>query len=209
MSAESTTPDIVDLLGEIADLMLADLEQLGAEMDAAVLQASPALGADAAIAAEVSASNRANVRRLLTALARRDGRPPPSDVPPEALDAARTIVRRGIDVEVIFHSYRRGQNVAWQRWMAYAARVVPPGPELLQILEQSSQLVFEYVDQALARVLAEAQHEREEVLGGALARRTEAVRLILDGAPIGQERASDRLALELAHQLGPRVLTRP
>jgi hypothetical protein len=65
------------------------------------------------------------------------------------------------------------------------------------------------VDQALARVLVEAQHEREEVLGGALARRTEAVRLILDGAPIGQEHASDRLALELAHQLGPRVLTRP
>jgi DNA-binding PucR family transcriptional regulator len=200
MSAESSTPDIVDLLGEIADLMLADLEQLGAEMDAAVLQASPALGADAAIAAEVSASNRANVRRLLTALARRDGRPPPSDVPPEALDAARTIVRRGIDVEVIFHSYRRGQNVAWQRWMAYAARVVPPGPELLQILERSSQLMFEYVDQALARVLAEAQHEREEVLGGALARRTEAVRLILDGAPIGQERASDRLGYELARR---------
>jgi DNA-binding PucR family transcriptional regulator len=194
------SPAMVDVVGEIAELMLADLEELGAAMDAAVVQASPALGADAAIAAEMSASNRANVRRLLTALARRDGRPPPSDVPPEALDVARTVVRRGIDFEVILQAYRRGQNVAWQRWLHYAARVVPPGPELLQMLEISSQLIFEYVDQAIARVLAEAQREREDILGGALARRTEVVRLILDGAPIERQRASERLGYELARR---------
>jgi DNA-binding PucR family transcriptional regulator len=191
---------MVDLVGDVAELVLADLEQLGADMDAAVLQASPVLGADAAITAEMSASNRANIRRLMTALVRRDGRPPPSDVPPEALDVARTVVRRGIDLEVLFQAYRRGQNVAFQRWMGYAARVVPPGPELMQILEASSQLIFEYVDQAVARVLAEAQREREEILGGALARRTEAVRLILDGAPIDRQRASERLGYELARR---------
>ncbi|MGZ6589025.1 MAG: PucR family transcriptional regulator, partial [Solirubrobacteraceae bacterium] len=102
-----------------------------------------------------------------------------SDVPAEALDIARTIVRRGIDLEVLFQAYRRGQNIAWQRWMAYAARVVAPGPELIEVLDRSSALLFDYVDQAIARVLAEAQREREEVLGGALARRTETVRLIL------------------------------
>jgi DNA-binding PucR family transcriptional regulator len=191
---------MVDLAGDVADLMLADLEELGAEMDAAVVAVAPAMGADASIAADMSASNRANVRRLLTALARRDGRPPPDDVPPEALDAARTIVRRGIDLDVLFHAYRRGQNVAWQRWLGYAARVVPPGPELVQLLQISSQVIFEYVDQALARVFAAAQREREEVLGGALARRTETVRLILDGAPIERRRASERLGYELARR---------
>jgi len=194
-----SVPEMVELVGEIADLMLADIEQLGADMDAAVVQASPALGADAGIAAEMSASNRANVRRLMTALARRDGRPPPTDVPPEALDAARTVVRRGIDVEVLFQAYRRAQNLAWQRWLGYAARVVQ-GPELVQLLETSSQVMFEYVDQALAGVLAEAQREREEILGGALARRNEAVRLILDGAPIDRQRASERLGYELARR---------
>jgi DNA-binding PucR family transcriptional regulator len=194
------SPAMVDVVGEVADLMLADLEELGAEMDAAVIAAAPAMGADAAIAADMSASNRANIRRLLTALARRDGRPPPDDVPPEALDAARTVVRRGIDLDVLFHSYRRGQNVAWQRWLGYAARVVPPGPELVQMLQISSQVMFEYVDQALARVFAEAQREREEVLGGGLARRTETVRLILDGAPIDRQRASERLGYELARR---------
>ena len=71
----------------------------------------------------------------------------------------------------MFHAYRRGQNMAWQRWLLYAARVAS-GPELVQVLERSSQLIFGYVDQALGRVMAEAQREREEVLGGALARRT-------------------------------------
>jgi DNA-binding PucR family transcriptional regulator len=193
------SPTVLELLGDVADLLLEQLDELGDEMDAAIVQASPELGADAAIAAEVSASNRANVRRLLTAVARRDGRPPSMDVPPEALDVARTVVRRGIDFEVIFGAYRRGQAVAWQRWLACAGRVAS-GPELVALLEVSSQLIFEYVDVVLGRVLAEAQREREEVLGGALARRTETVRLILDGAPIDRERASERLGYELGRR---------
>src|SRR5262249_8597429 len=92
------SPTVIEHLGDVADLMLEQLDELGSEMDAAIIQASPELGADATIAAEVSASNRANVRRMLSAVARRDGRPPPMDVPPEALDVARTVVRRGIDL---------------------------------------------------------------------------------------------------------------
>ena len=49
-------------------------------------------------------------------------------------------------------------------------------------------------------MVVEAQREREEVLGGALARRTEAVRLILDGAPLDRERASERLGYELGRR---------
>ena len=45
--------------------------------------------------------------------------------------------------------------------------------------------------------MAEAQREREEVIGGALARRTETIRLILDGAPIDPIAASRRLGYEL------------
>jgi len=200
MSSETAASAIAGLLGDVAELMLADLDQLGDQMDAAVFELAPALRADAAIAMEVSASNRANVARVLTVLARRDGRPPPRDVPPEALDVVRTVVRRGIDLDLIFQAYRRGQNLAWQRFMAYAARVVPPGPQLVQLLEASSQFVFDYVDHVMGRVIAEAQREREEVLGGALARRTETIRLILDGAPIDRRRASERLGYQLARR---------
>jgi DNA-binding PucR family transcriptional regulator len=188
---------VTDLIADVAELLLADLDSIGAEMDAAELALAPALGADAAIAGEVSASNRANAERILTGLSRRDGRYPPLEVPPEALDVVRTVVRRGVDLDVIFQAYRRGQNIAWERWMAAAARVVPPGPQLVEVLQRSSRFLFEYVDQVIARVIAEAQREREEVLGGALARRVETVRLILDGAPIDRRRAGTRLDYDL------------
>lgn len=194
VAAERTVPD---LIADVAELLLADLDAIGAEMDASELALAPMLGADAALAAEVSASNRANAERILTGLARRDGTHPPLEVPPEALDVVRTIVRRGVDLDVIFQAYRRGQNIAWEHWMAAAARVVPPGPQLVEVLQRSSRFLFEYVDQVIARVIAEAQHEREEVLGGALARRIEMVRLILDGAPIDRRRASERLDYDL------------
>ena len=49
-------PTIAGLIGDVAELMLADLDRLGGEMDAAVFELAPALGADAAIAMEVSAT---------------------------------------------------------------------------------------------------------------------------------------------------------
>src|SRR5882757_10715233 len=186
-----------ELIADVADLLLADLDDLGGEMDTAELLLTPELGADAAIAQEVSASNRANAARILNALARRDGRRPPIEVPPEALDVVRTVVRRGVDLDGVFQAYRRGQNIAWKRWMAAAAQVVPPGPQLMEVLEISSGFLFDYVDEVIARVLDEAQREREEVLGGALARRIETVRLILDGAPIDRRRAGERLGYDL------------
>ena len=93
-----------------------------------------------------------------------------ADVPPEALDVARTMVRRGIQSDAIYQSYRRGQQVAWQRWMACArgGRRAGPGPRRRPRRSRCG-LLFEYVDQVLGRVVAEMQREREEILGGALA----------------------------------------
>jgi DNA-binding PucR family transcriptional regulator len=200
MGAVAATPAVVAQIGETAELMLAELDRVCADMDAAVIEVAPVLASDPVLEAELSASERANVRRFLTALARRDGRPPPVDVPPEALDIARTVVRRGIELEVLFHGYRRAHSVVWRHWLGFAARAVPPGPALVELLEISSQLMFDYVDELLARVLAGAQREREEVLGGALARRTETARLILDGAPIDRQQASERLGYELGRR---------
>jgi DNA-binding PucR family transcriptional regulator len=199
MGPGTVSPTVVDQLGATAELMLADLDRVCAEMDAAVAQAAPVLTSDPLLEAELSASERANLRRFLTAVGRRDGRPLPADVPPEALDIARTVVRRGIDVEVLFHGYRRAHSVVWRNWLGYAAQAVP-GPALVEMLEVSSQLMFDYVDQVLARVLSGVQREREEVLGGALARRTETVRLILDGAPIDARQASERLGYDLGRR---------
>ena len=186
-----------DLMAEIADRLEADLDSVVAEVDAATSGAVPASAADAALVAEVNASNRAIVRRYL-AVARRAADPPPPDVPPEALDIARTVVRRGIESDTIHQSYRLGQQTFWRRWMAVAEQVAPSAPELSDVLNVSLELLFTYVDAILARVITEIQRERERVLGGALARRAETIRLILDGAPLGTAAASRRLGYDLA-----------
>ena len=190
-------PRTAELIAAIADELHMNEDELVREMDAAAIGLVPVLGADAAIAGEVSASNRANLRRFFTVAHRLDA-PPTADVPPEALDIARTIVRRGIEFDALFQAYRGGQQIAWQRWMEAAYRVTESGPELIAVLDTSLTLLFVYVDDVLSRVLVEAQREREEVLGGALARRTETVRLILDGAPIDSQTAGRRLGYELS-----------
>ena len=48
-----------------------------------------------------------------------------SDAPPEALDIARSVVRRGVEPEALIHAYRRGQNLSWRRWMETAAATIP------------------------------------------------------------------------------------
>jgi DNA-binding PucR family transcriptional regulator len=189
---------MVALISAVADQMLVHEDEIVAEMDAAVIALVPAFGTDVAISAEVSASDRANFRRFLTVAQHADS-PPPADVPPEALDIARTMVRRGIEFDAIFQGYRAGQQIAWRRWLEAASVVVEPA-DFAAVLEASLALLFQYVDDVLSRVLAEAQREREEVLGGALARRTETVRLILDHAPIDVRTASSRLGYELSRR---------
>lgn len=196
-------------MGDVAELMLAEIDDLVAEMDAAEVELSPTAGSDAAVLADTSASNRANAARLLSLFARRDAKMAAIDVPPEALDIARTVARRGMDLDVIFQSYRRGQNVAWRRYMAHATQLVPSGPLLIELLEVASRRMFEYVDHVVAGVIAAAQREREEVLGGAIARRAETIRLILDGAAIDTGRAGERLGYDLRQRHTALVLWTP
>ncbi len=188
--------DVFAVMAEIADRVEVDVDAIVAAMDAAVVGTMPILGADAAIAGETSASDRANVRRFL-AVARRAADPPPTVVPPEALDFARTLVRRGIEADAVYQGYRRGQQVLWRRWTAAAHDVTSSGAELAAVLDASMELMFTYVDEVVGRVIAEMQREREQVLGGELARRAETIRLVLDGAPLDTAAAGRRLRYDL------------
>ena len=199
----STTGDYVS---SVATQLLSDADAMLEEINAAIFSTSPVLAGDATIEAETIASSRANMLRWLGAMASHPGEPVSEDVPPEALDLARSLVRRGIELDALLHAYRRGQNVAWRRWMEVAAATVPDGPELIELLDVSSELMFGFVDGVIGGLLAQVQREREELLGGALAQRTATVRLILDGAPVDRERASQSLGYELARRHTAAVL---
>jgi DNA-binding PucR family transcriptional regulator len=179
-------------IAHVAGIVVDEAESVAAEMDDAIFGATPVLASDATIEAETRASVRANLLRWLRAAATHPERIPSGDAPPEVLDLARTLVRRGIEFEALANAYRQGQNVAWRRWMRIAVREVP-ADRLEEVLERSAQSMFGFVDGVLASLLARVRVERAQLLGDDVIRRAETVRLVLDGAPIDQERASRQL----------------
>ncbi|MGW7378742.1 PucR family transcriptional regulator [Streptomyces sp. NPDC054794] len=194
---ESTASDVAPLIKQVAGQLLDEVDALLMDIDAAIFEVAPVLAEDPSLAAESRASSRANVLRWLTAMQRRPGEPISRDAPPETLDLARSLVRRGAELDALVQSYRRGQNVAWRRWMDVASAAVPARGDLVELLQVSSALMYEYVDGALDAVITRMQQERRDLLSGALARRAETIRLLLDGAPISADRAGQRLHYDL------------
>lgn len=190
MTADRTATDA--FVGEIAAALLADADQLAAEVATVIAERVPELAAEPVLGGEIAASTRANVLRFLSAASARPGGEVPVDVPPEALDLARTFVRRGIDLEVLAHVYRWGQNVAWQRWMQEAIARVPPD-QLAAVLDRSATILFAFVDGVLRRMTEQVEHERGQLTAGAAARREQTIRLLLEGAPVSSDIASQRL----------------
>jgi len=195
---EEPGPEVGEQIRSTARRVLEDPDELFAAMDSAVLQAVPALAADPAIAADAGASNRANMLRWLRANVRDPGGHVPPDLTPEALDIARDVVRRGIDQEALLTGYRQGQNTAFRHWMRVATEEASDAATLGPMLEASSRSMFVFVDDILAGLHARMELEREELVGGRLAHRVQTVNLVLEGAPITEERASTRLGYELA-----------
>jgi DNA-binding PucR family transcriptional regulator len=187
---------VANRIAEIAELQLRDADALADAIGTAILDSAPVLAQDLALTTEMHASNRANVRRFLSQQIADPGQPPALEIPPEALDLARSMVRRSVDLGVLANAYRRGQNVAWQRWMDTALAIVP-ADELPEFLTASASLLFSFVDNTLTGLIAQIEQEREALLGGALARRQQTLMLLLDGAPIDHRTASATIGYEL------------
>jgi DNA-binding PucR family transcriptional regulator len=199
-SSQSTTQDLPDAVRDVlqraAVELVEHLDEMAASVADAILEGDQALAGDTALTVEMAASSRANVGRLLSSMASRPGEQLPADVPPEALDLARTFVRRGIEFDTLAHAYRRGQNVAWQAWMATVLRLAAP-EDLPQVLTHSARLVFAFTEDVLTQLIAQMERERDALRSGAAARRERTVALLLDGAPVDVRAASQHLGYTL------------
>src|SRR3954463_10098398 len=155
-SDRSVSPEVAGRIREIAQRQLGRLDEVTATAQAAVVRVAPLLAEDPALYAESLASTRANPPRFLMLMASDPREPIPSDPPPEAVDIARSVIRRGADTEMVVLTYRAGQNVFWESWLDAAAELVADRDELVEVLRLSSVLVFDYVDGVLTRVLTRA-----------------------------------------------------
>ncbi|MDX3567878.1 PucR family transcriptional regulator [Streptomyces sp. ID05-47C] len=194
---QTAAPDVAILIRLVAERCLAEIDDMLADIDAATFEVAPILAEDPVLAAESRASIRANVLRLLTVLQRQPGEPVPRGAPLETLDLARTLMRRGIELEVLVQAYRCGQDAAWRRWMDVAATTVEARDDLVAVLRESSALLSDYMNGALDAAITRIREERQDLHSGELARRAETIRLLLDGAPIGADRAGRRLDYDL------------
>jgi len=189
---------VAELIRAAATRLIEDPADAPDEIDAAVLAgAPPALRADPALIAEVSASNRGNLYHWIAANLREPGAHVPPNLSPESLAIARDVVRRGLD-DASLNAYRTGQNAAWRRWMATAFELTADPEELREMLDVSARSICTFVDETLAAIAEQIERERDQLTRGTHAERLEVVNLILEGAPIPGERAGARLGYELA-----------
>jgi DNA-binding PucR family transcriptional regulator len=191
----SLPDNVAGQLRAVAELLLPRAAEIADDMVKAILETAPSLDGDPALAAELHASSRANVARWLSVQAANPGRSSP-DVPPEALDLARSLVRRGVELGVLTNAYRQSQNVAWHQRMDAVLQTTPPA-DLPELLSASATLVFSFVDDLITGLIEQIEREKDELRGGQLARREQTIRLLLDGAPLDDAAASATLGYEL------------
>jgi DNA-binding PucR family transcriptional regulator len=185
-----------DVLAEVAGGVRADLRPLAARVDAAVLAAVPALSADPDVRSALERSTEANLADVLALLAE-PALPVDAGVPPEAVTLATTLVRRGVDPGDLVHAYLVGQNELWRAWMDELTDRLGGSPALIPALELSSARIFTRADFLVAQLMRHVDRERVRLMGGALARRSNVVRELLEGDEEDAAEASRALGYDI------------
>lgn len=193
-----------ELVVAAAQKQLRDPVELFESAEQSLLGALPVLAADADLASLAQATSRANITRWLVNMTRHPGGPVGRDLTPESLEIGRDIVRRGLDQDVLWTGYRRGQNATWIGWMRTVCTLSTTRPEwtacLSEALDATAHSWFSFIDDILINVEAQISLERDHLRGGGTPLRLETVQLILEGAPITPTRASKRLGYDLKPQ---------
>ncbi|MDT0329426.1 PucR family transcriptional regulator [Nocardiopsis lambiniae] len=147
---------------------------------------------DPALAEGIRRANVANLRHWAAANIARPGERVPANTGPEPLEAGRDLVRRGLD-EGALDAFRAGQNVAWRHWMNVCFGLTSDPDELRALLDVSALSINAFIDDTISALSERMRAEREELTRGTHAERRAAVTLLLEGAPIGRDRAESRL----------------
>jgi DNA-binding PucR family transcriptional regulator len=185
-----------ELIRQGAQLALsAPADWLG-EIDDATLSSAGEAANDPVLVAAVRRSNRAYLVHWATANLRAPGERVEPNLSEDALSVARDLVRHGVG-ETALDAYRTGQNAAWVRWMSMAFELTSDVDELRELLDVTARSIGSFLDATIAAISARMLEERAELTHGTHAERRETVTLILEGAPIPEHVAAQRLGYGL------------
>ncbi len=134
-AGEPLSPQAADLIRRVARVFLDEPADLMAELHAAVSAAADEpLRSEPTLAAEVAASNRANVLHVAASMLKDPGGRVPANLTPEVLGIAREAFRRGIE-QAVYTTYHAGQNAVWAYWMRTAFALSQDPAALRQALQ--------------------------------------------------------------------------
>lgn len=161
------------------------VEELADGLNAALVQEIPEL---AGLRGDLDASTRTLLVAFFAAAA--EGPETPIAISGAVLDLARTLAIRTPDVGVLLRAYRVGQRLAWREFTVILTQEIAD-PELRLA---AMAFLFERLSVELERVVdasvAVFTAERDQWLGGALARRAEIVGSLLAGDPVDADEAT-------------------
>lgn len=154
----------------------------------------PELAADPALAADLSASTRSQWKAFLNVMDR-----PVQEVvlPPQAVDLALSIARRGMDLGILLKVYRVAADATWD-YLVNVADGIPEGSlDRIKVIKLLWGRGGRWINESIERLIMVHVGEREAALHGTFAHRSETVQAILRGDPVPIDRAAE----DLSHQL--------
>lgn len=175
------------------------VDEVTARVAAHVVEVMPELGAEAdgRVVTETVDSGRANIGAIASMFAY--GIPAASmQAPHGAVEFARAMIRRGVELPAILRAYRVGHRALWDAWLDLVSADLADDPVLFTaVLRETSAVMFDYMDAVCVRLVEECDTERRRWARSAAAARAATARTLLDGTPSDVDAASRALRYEL------------
>jgi DNA-binding PucR family transcriptional regulator len=190
------SPACEQLIARTARRVEARVDEIAAGLVERVRVAIAALDGDDDLSEEILAAAKGSAT-LLTAMAGTWADPRVVPPPHEALEWSRSLVRRGIPIDVLLRVYRNGQSGYHGVWHQ---ELVASGAEpdlVYEALNACSAFFFTWVEAICQPLVNAYQEEQERRLAGTQAVRSQAVEEILAGLAVDVRAASACLDYEL------------
>jgi hypothetical protein len=181
MPGRRTKPDVLRWVEDYAVLASepSELDRLTREINDQIRAAIPEIRADEGLFADLVASTRESLRTYLPVIAA--GLADDVAVPGAALDLARAFAHRRLELTSLLKLYRAGFDVVWRQMMEAVAADVADPQLRFEVLGYLWPHVNLRINASVDAVVAAYTDERERMLRGALARRSETIHAILRG----------------------------
>jgi hypothetical protein len=160
VASRQSAGEVPEDLRRLASAFADDAKAFADALTEAIYAEIPELGAggDEQAKEELRRSAEANIELAFRMLA--EGRAAqPADTPQQALDHARSLVRRGASLAVVLRAYRLGHALAWERLAEAIVEAVAPADQP-PLLARSSRHLFGYIDAICDRIVDEHEAER-------------------------------------------------